>query len=313
MTDNSRPQNLKGWLRLFFSGLCMGTADLVPGVSGGTMALILGIYESFIRSLCTLDKESLDDFIRLRWREFFKKVEWQFLCALGLGMLAAIFTLAPLFHFLLNNVTYRSYLYAFFMGLVLASSYFCGQRIRRWPVKVTSAFGLGALIAAVVTLAPLLFSFQISGPESFIGLIIWMFFCGLLGVCAMLLPGISGSYVLTILQAYPIIIGALAALSSGVVHLTVPTDSLLIILSLGAGIALGALFFSRFIRWLLTNFHDVTLACMVGFMLGALPAVWPFWGEMSAGEVTTACMWMIAGGLVVVMVEKISQPVTSLT
>jgi len=305
MTGRPRPKDLKGWCRLIFCGFCMGAADLVPGVSGGTMALVLGIYEPFIQSLCTLDKEALNHLFHIRWKPFFKKVAWQFLSALGLGMVAAIFTLAPFFHFLLNHALYKSYLFAFFLGLVLASSYYCGRKVQHRNLKTTSAFSLGALGAAIVTFAPFA---SFSTPDALLPLCAWMFVCGLLGVCAMLLPGISGSYVLTILKAYPIIIGALAALSSGLIQFTFPLKSFLIIFSLGLGIGLGALLFSRMIRFVLIQYHDITIACMVGFMLGALPAIWPFWHSFDSWETLIACGFALSGGLIVMAFEKVLQP-----
>jgi len=305
MSDRPGPGDLRGWCRLIFCGLCMGAADLVPGVSGGTMALVLGIYEPFIRSLCTLDKQAFHHLIHFRWKAFFKQAAWKFLLALGLGIGAAMITLAPFFHFLLSHALYKSYLFAFFLGLVLASSFYCGRKIQRRNLKSATAFIFGAFGAALITLAPLA---SFSTPDALLPLAIWMFICGLLGVCAMLLPGISGSYVLTILQAYPVIIGALATLSSGLLRMSFPMKSLLIISSLGLGIGLGALLFSKLIRFVLVSYHDITLASMVGFMLGATPAVWPFWHAVNSWETFIAGGFVLAGGLIVVVFEKVLQP-----
>jgi len=188
---------------------------------------------------------------------------------------------------------------------VIASSYYCRCRIKKWSTQVFGFFGFGILSAAIVTIPPILFSLSISGPQTFFGQLIWMFGCGLMAVCAMLLPGISGSYVLTIVNAYPVIIEALANLSSGVMNFVFPLESFLIILSLGCGIALGALMFSHLIRWMLNHYHDTTLSCMVGFMIGALPAIWPFAG-LSSGELFISTLWMMTGAFVIITVEKVS-------
>ncbi|NGX58276.1 MAG: hypothetical protein K940chlam3_01181 [Chlamydiae bacterium] len=272
-SQKPRPRNPREWLRLFLSGLCMGTADLVPGVSGGTMALIMGVYENFIRSLCTFNYEAFQNLIQGKWKTLFKDVAWQYLLALVLGMGIAIFSLAPFFHLLLNDPVYRGYLFALFMGLILASSFHCSQRIQERNMGIYGSFAIGVFVAAAITIIPLMIHLNLAAPhESFLLTLAWMFFCGLLGVCAMLLPGISGSYVLTVFGAYPAIIEALARITTGL-H----WESILMIFSLGCGIIVGAISFSQLIRWFLNHYHDLTLSCMIGFMLGALPTVWPFW------------------------------------
>ncbi len=277
MSSKPRPKTVKDWARLFLFGICIGAADLVPGISGGTMALILGVYEDFIKSICTLDHKAFHSLIQLRWHQLMSLVAWQFLAALLLGIGLAIFTLAPLFHFMLNDPVYRSGFLALFSGLILSSSYYLYKKTAPWEKSHFGWMAFGVFAAALLTIWPiysphLFFNLdQIMQTNS--GVILWMAFCGAISVCAMLLPGISGSYVLTVLHAYPIIIGALANTSRFFFH----WQSYIILFSLAIGIIIGALIFSRVIRWFLAHHQSRTLAALIGFMIGALPAVWPFW------------------------------------
>lgn len=297
-----RPRGFAGWSRLFLCGACMGAADLVPGVSGGTVALMLRIYSPFIKSLCTLDQDALSYFATFQWRRLLKHVAWQFLCALGIGMALAILLLAPLFHTLLESSDTKRQLFSFFSGLIIASSFFCLRRVPNWSLRSIGSLFAGAGFALCVTLFPLFFSFQQNFIlESQATAMIWVFFCGVVAVAAMLLPGLSGSYLLTILGAYPLIIESLSNVSKGVLSFSIPLESCLVLLSLGCGIALGALFFTRLIQWFLTRFLSATLACMVGFMIGALPAVWPFGVEPVS---TMEIVWLFVGLFLVVVSES---------
>jgi putative membrane protein len=277
MSSKPRPKTVKDWVRLFLFGICIGAADLVPGISGGTMALILGVYEDFIKSICTLDHKAFHSLIQMRWHQLLSLIAWQFLAALLLGMGLAIFMLAPLFHFLLNNPEYRSDFLALFAGLIISSSYYVSTKIPQWRQSHTRWLLLGMTAAGLLTLTPIysphIFFNLDQIMQSNSGVVLWMISCGTISVCAMLLPGISGSYVLTVLQAYPVIIGALANVSSLHFH----WQSYVVLISLGLGIIIGALIFSRVIRWFLSHHRDNTLAALIGIMLGALPAVWPFW------------------------------------
>lgn len=307
-----RPRSLRDCLHLFLSGFLMGTADLVPGISGGTMALITGIYENFIQSLCTFNYSALLNAFKGR----FSSLAWQYLGMILFGMGVAIFSLAPLFHFFLNDPVYRSYLFSLFLGLILSSTIYCFRKVSLWNLITISAFFLGAAIAFVITMIPMAFPFDFFSHEyGFQLILVGMFFSGLLAVCAMLLPGISGSYILNIIGAYPIIIEALASMTTGW-----QWKSVSVILSMGFGVLVGGLIFSRFIRWLLKSYHNITISSMVGFMLGALPAVWPFWDYgMSQGkliptvplipEVTAPEFWFsfvffAIGCLIVLLVER---------
>lgn len=246
-------------LRPFISGLCMGVADLVPGISGGTMAFILGVYEPLLESIGSFRPRHILDFLLGRWGRILREINALFLFPLVLGMALSIFSLSGLFHFLLNDPNGRSYLFSAFLGLVLASAYFVAKKISKWRKRDIFSLTIGAFMAAAIVFMP--------GGQAYVphqGLDLPLIFYGALASSAMLLPGVSGSYILTILGVYPFVIGAVMGLNVEFLG------------QLFIGIAIGALVFSRFITFLLKRAFALTLGLLTGFMLGSLPAVWPF-------------------------------------
>ena len=243
------------WIKLFSKGFAMGAADLVPGVSGGTIAFISGIYNEFISTIAGLGIGTLNDLFKVGPIEVWKKYNLSFLAVLVLGLMFAVFTLAGPIHWI--QIHHPSELRAFFFGLVLASAPIIFREIR--PYKLTD-FGwgtLGIVLALIVTNIPP--SFQSESP-------IFIAICGAIAICAMLLPGISGSFILVILGAYNSIISALANFD---------------IITVGAfvlGAFLGLLSFSRMLKKILHNFRAQTMAILTGFMLGSLHILWP-WKE----------------------------------
>jgi len=243
-------------LRGIFGGFCMGAADLVPGISGGTMAFVLGFYEKLIHSIKDL------------------RQGWRFLLLIVIGAALAIVSLSRFIHYLLNDPVLRAYLFSSFIGFVLGAVYFCGKRVGRWQGKELFAFIAGASGAALLTGS--------GGNEeaavSFYGpLSPMLLLCGVIGVAAMLLPGISGSYMMAVLGVYPLIIGSLVELVDALQRLSFDAGAFAVLANLGAGIIVGALLFSRLISWLLSRYRSLTLALLTGFMVGALRALWPFW------------------------------------
>lgn len=243
----------------FLSGLAMGTADIVPGISGGTMAFILGIYEELIDSIRHLNRvKSL-----------------LFLAPLLLGMASAFLILAAPFDAILHNPEWRVYLYAGFLGLVLASVVLLSKEMKRWRWQDGFFLVVGGIAAWLLTgnapqaayelaTTPLHFSF-------------YVMFAGMAAISAMLLPGISGSYILNILGLYAPAIASLADLTAALKQGSFDSDAAWFLSSLGCGILLGAALFSHVIAWLLKRYHSLAIALLCGFMLGALPSVWPFW------------------------------------
>ncbi len=244
------------WIKLSAKGFAMGAADLVPGVSGGTIAFISGIYHELISTIAGLGMGTIIDLFKVGPIEVWKKYNLSFLVVLVLGLMFAVFTLAGPIHWI--QIHHPSELRAFFFGLVLASAPIISRELR--PYKLTDiAWGtLGIVTALMVTTLPPAFH---SESAFFIAI------CGAIAICAMLLPGISGSFILVILGAYNSIISALANFD---------------ILRIGAfclGALIGLLSFSRMLKKILHNFKSQTLAILTGFMLGALHVLWPWKGK----------------------------------
>lgn len=242
--------------KTFFTGMFMGVADLVPGVSGGTIAFIMGVYERLIKAIKGVGTKDWDP---------------KFLFTLVAGIAVSICSFSHLLEGLLNNFEWRTYLYAAFMGMILGSTVFCSKQVREWSTSRIFALLIGLVISFILTgHADLANTPPIQ--ES-----VWIVLCGAIAISAMLLPGVSGSYLLTILGVYPLVIQNLNALTGGLASGVFVVASFQFMALLLSGIILGAIVFSRVVSWSLSRFHDVTIASLTGFMLGGLPTVWPFW------------------------------------
>ena len=233
----------------------MGAADVVPGVSGGTMALILGIYEELIKAIHSFNFNFLRLIALLKIRESLSSVSWPFLLAIGLGILSAIFSLAKALSWLLDN--HPIILWSFFFGLILSSVFTVGRVVKKWRMPTFTAIGLGAVAAY------LLFSLM---PAATPDAPWFIFLSGFVAICAMILPGISGAYILVLLGKYHYILDA------------VNNRDILTLLILTAGALVGILSSVRIIGWLLKRYHDLTMAVLIGLMLGSLRRIWP-WKE----------------------------------
>lgn len=242
-------------IRLFLCGLCMGTADAIPGISGGTVAFVMGFYDQLITSV----KNPLRN--------------WRFLLPLGIGMATAFLSLAGLIHSILTDPSKRVCFYGLFFGLILVSIFFCMKRVASWtPAKLLLAF-LMAIPAYFLTVG-------LQEQTNQILPLWWLALSGFIAIGAMLLPGISGSYVMVIFGVYP---GAMASLAS-IANNGLTLEPVIFLSTIGFGIIAGALCFTRGIELLLRHYHDATMVSLVGFMIGALPAVWPFWHTSTNAE-----------------------------
>jgi putative membrane protein len=268
----------RGWI-LFFCGVCMGAADLVPGISGGTIAFILGFYQPLLESLQTLNWPNFQLLFKGKVQEFFQKVAWKFLLTLLAGILCAFISLANFFQFMLSDEVYRIYFYATFLGLILASFIFCIRKVTVWKGKMILGLCLGALAAYLLTDSTLTPVSESSCCSTFFNG--WLVVCGALAICALLLPGISGSYILTLLNVYPIVIESLVEFLNGLTHNSFNVEAFAVLWSLGLGIVLGALGFARALSWLLRHYPNQSLALLSGFMIGGIRSVWPFWSSES--------------------------------
>ena len=259
MSDKSNgfASDLANWAR----GLCMGAADIVPGVSGGTIALILGHYQRLVTAISHFDGNLVQLMRRREFREAFAYVDFRFLIGLAAGIGSGVLALASLMHYLLENQL--PYTYAVFCGLILVSCYTVARQITRWNWLNATWLVLGALFAwqiAVVT------------PQHIELTPLSAFLSATVAICAMILPGISGAFVLLLLGVYHPVTDLIKGLPKGEVTL----DGLVLIIAFGGGCLVGLLAFSRLLRWLLANRHDTTFACLVGLMLGSLYKLWPF-------------------------------------
>jgi len=233
----------------------MGAADVVPGVSGGTMAFILGIYEELLESIRSFDLQFLKLLSRFQIKDALNHTSWRFLTALFLGIFLAIFSLARILSWLLQD--HPVLIWSFFFGLILASVYTVGRQLQKWTLPVSAWMLLGTVGSwFLVGLVP------VNTPES-----PWfIFISGAIAICAMILPGISGSFILVLLGKYAYLLEAVNR-----------RDFITLILA-AAGAGLGLITFVRCLNWLLKRYRDLTLAVLTGFMLGALRKVWP-WKE----------------------------------
>ncbi|MGY6555827.1 MAG: DUF368 domain-containing protein [Wenzhouxiangella sp.] len=248
-------------LPLFLKGAAMGVADTVPGVSGGTVAFITGIYEELIQSLARLGPERLKDLRERGLRGFWYEINGNFLLAVFSGLLLALFSVAELMHWLLTHQ--RVLLWGFFFGLIAASVPLVLTRLKQWRAGYWLWLGLGAAIGLSITLLG-----DGQTPQA-----LWMLFlAGAIAVGAMVLPGISGSFLLLIMGQYEVMVRA------------VVERDVLMILAFGAGAVIGILGIARVLSKLFRRFHDATIALLTGFMAGSLNALWP-WQVAADGTV----------------------------
>lgn len=243
------------YLVLLLKGCAMGMADVVPGVSGGTIAFISGIYGELLDSIRSFDAEAVRLLGRLRLGEFWHHINGNFLLAVFAGIAAAVFSLARLMTYLLANHPIE--VWSFFFGLIIASALWVAREVTHW--NVTSAIGLllGAGIAFWITVAT-----PAQTPDT------WWFvmLSGAIAICAMILPGISGAFILLLLGKYQFILQAVSELNIPVLAL------------FAVGACAGIISFSHLLSWLLRKHHDLTVSLLMGFMIGSLNKVWP-WKE----------------------------------
>jgi putative membrane protein len=292
-------------------GLLMGAADIVPGVSGGTVALILGIYERLVAAISHVDLELVGHLRAGRIQGAIDHADLRFLAALLVGIGTGIVSLASLMHHLLEHEMAATF--GLFFGLILASSWLVARLIERWTVLEVVAAVLGGVFAFWLTgLVPV-----VTNPTY-----PYLFVSGMIAICAMILPGISGAFVLLILGMYYHVTGVLKALASGVVS----ADNLATVVVFAAGCLTGLLAFSRLLRFLLERQHSVTMAVLCGFMFGSLRKIWPFkveidpavakdfkervfenvWPWQSADGIFLPALMIVAGVALVLFLERVA-------
>ena len=247
------------YILLFFKGIAMGAADVIPGVSGGTIAFITGIYERLINAIKSINFANLKLLLKGKFKEFWKNVDGTFIAFLLCGIAVSFLSLAKLMTYLIENQPIV--VWAFFSGLIIASTIFIARDVK-WNLKSVLAF-LFFTVAAFFITSPE------NSPLNTNGEYWYIFLCGAIAICAMILPGISGSFILVLLGQYLFMMKALAEFK------------FLIIGTFLCGAAIGIVLFSHILSWFFKNFKNITLAALTGFMFGSLNKIWPWKYTMS--------------------------------
>ena len=293
--------NILRYISVAFKGVCMGAADVIPGVSGGTIAFLMGIYQELIDSIKSVSSSNLKLLLKGRIAEFWRAINGNFLVSLFAGILVSIFSLARLMKYLLEF--HPVPLWSFFFGLILASAVVILRQLDKWSFRNILALVLGIAVAAYICLVS-----PSQTPDAY-----WfIFLSGAIAICAMILPGISGSFILLLLGKYHFIMSA-------VTELNIPV---LCVFAVGA--VLGILSFSHLLSWLLKRFYMATIALLSGFMIGSLIKVWPWKEQVSdvidhpvlpakfemvtgaSAQLGQAVLFAVVGVAIVVLIEVAS-------
>ena len=302
---------MKEGISVFLKGAAMGAANVIPGVSGGTVAFITGIYERLIDAVKALSGSGMKLLLKGKWKEFVQTVDLYFLIWIGLGVVVSILTLAELLDFLFTN--YEKLVWAFFFGLIFASIYFVGRKVSKWSACPAILFALGAAIAIAVALMK---------PASENDSIPYLLICGVIAMASMIIPGLSGSFVLLLLGNYKLImIDSVSGLRSA------DPEAFAILIPVGLGALIGLVTLSRLLSWIFKRYHDLAVALLTGFVAGSLLVIWPwknqiietfvageetkekvvgydwFWPSLS-GETWIAIALMVIGAAMVWLMEK---------
>ena len=313
MSNKAGHRSLIDYLLVSIKGACMGAADVIPGVSGGTIAFIMGIYDEFVGSIAKIDKQAIKLLFTGKVRQFWKYINANFLLALVAGISVSVVALAGLMQTLLTDFPIQTW--SFFFGLIVASSIFILKGISGWKVAEGLFLSLGIVLGVVVcTLSPT------QTPDD-----LWfIFISGAIAICAMILPGISGSFILLILGKYQFIMAAITACVGNVgallgaegadAALFWQSAAILAVFLIGA--VTGILGFSKFLHWLLARWHKQTLIALAGFIIGSLVKVWPWSNPQSMEQVQNtgglqigwAITFALAGFFIVTGIELAGKP-----
>ncbi|MBO7478514.1 MAG: DUF368 domain-containing protein, partial [Salinivirgaceae bacterium] len=245
---------MREYIAHFLKGFAMGVANVIPGVSGGTIALLTGIFERLINALKSFDVEAVRLLLKFKFREFAQHVDFGFLLSVFLGVGVSIISVAKLLEFLFQS--YPVYVWSFFFGLILVSVWFVGKSIGKIDVAAAVSFVVGAAVA---------FGLSVMNPATENTAFWYLIICGAVAVCSMILPGLSGSFVLILMGNYQLIM--IYAVSHFDMKIIVPV---------AVGVVVGLLAFSHFLSWLLSRYARQTMAVLTGFIFGSLGTIWPW-------------------------------------
>jgi len=281
--ETTSAKTLQGRLLVFLKGMAMGVADSVPGVSGGTIAVMAGIYEELIHSLKNLNPLALWEYRKRGLAGFWQSINGSFLLALLLGIVTALYLSANTVLYLLE--THYPELMAFFCGLVLASAIFLRRQVQRWGLVEIGYLSLGIVVTLLIA-----FINPMAGQTGYV----YLFLCGAIAISAMILPGISGAFILLLLGVYDYVLAALRALDFG------------IIVVFGAGCATGLLSFSHLLSWTFRHYREQTYAFLTGMLLASIVVLWPWKlmaleGTMGASYLSPSAYAALTGSSVSVL------------
>lgn len=248
-----KERRILDYIFITLKGMAMGAADVVPGVSGGTIAFISGIYEELITSINNINLSLIGIFKKEGIKAVWNKINGNFLVSLFIGIFISVLSLAKFLSWLLENEPVL--LWSFFFGLVVASIFFVGKEIKQWNLGKITILVLGAALAYFITELPVS-----ENTDS----LPYLFMSGALAICAMILPGISGAFILVLLGSYKTILDA--------VH----ERDLKIVITVALGAIFGLLSFARLLKWMFSHYKNTTLALLAGFILGSLNKIWPW-------------------------------------
>jgi putative membrane protein len=311
--EKQNNMNIKEFIINMFKGISVGVANVIPGVSGGTLLVITGIFERTINAIKSFDVNAIKLFLKFKIKDLIEYIDFYFLLALGTGMVIAILSIARLFDYLFNN--YPVYIWSFFFGLIAPSVYFVGKTIKKWSISVIVLFILGIVFAIWLAFV---------NPASQNSNLFYIFICGMISITAMILPGISGSFVLLLMGNYELI-----------VIKSIKDLNFTILLPFTAGCITGIIAFSHILSFILKKFRDETIGILTGFIAGSLIFIWPwkkpvfaldsFGNILKKGseavilkyerffpnefnkEVIIAIICMIFGVLIIAITEKIAE------
>ncbi len=286
----------------------MGAANVIPGVSGGTIALITGIYTRLIDAIKSCDLAAFKLALKRDFKGLWQHIDGRFLSAIMLGVLVSIVSLAKLFEFLLEH--HERYTMAFFFGLILLSLYFVAKKITHWSPPVIAALCIGTIVAIAIAL-------RVPANEN--ASFFYVFICGVIAISSMILPGLSGSFVLILMGNYALVLGAISSFNLG------------ILIPLALGCAVGLVVFANILSWIFRHYENQTLALMTGFVLGSLVVIWPwknalmqtvtrdgkppkevvsgydwFWPSLASSETMISILLIVAGAISIALMEYFS-------
>lgn len=283
-----KSRNLVDYITLFFKGVFMGIADAIPGVSGGTIALLLGIYEELISTISGLNINLLIDLKQNGFKSFWKKLNGNFLVTLIVGIGISLIFFIKISSKLLND--YPIFIWSFFLGLIIATVYVIFKLIKRWDyINIISAF-------ATIILSSILSSISVNSSDEIS--LLYILVCGIIASSAMILPGISGSLILVIMGVYKVLIDSVNNLEISIIFTFI------------IGAIAGLISFSKILSWLFNNYKNLTYSIMLGFVIGSIGKVWPWkqneMVQLANLDMIFSVILVIIGFFMIFIIEKLN-------